>query len=131
MHSCLRCCRWRRSPYLTWSRPAPQDVEVQIGEYDADVGAKEEELGKARAEYEEVLRQLQVRGRVCTRAGRPRTGHTDQTERVCVTRSLQHGLCNSPRSAACNPRKAHGGHVCPTAAPSATLRHSLTPSSPN
>jgi hypothetical protein len=37
---------------------AEQDVEVQIGEYDADVGAKEEELGKARGEYEEVLRQL-------------------------------------------------------------------------
>ncbi|KAG2483037.1 hypothetical protein HYH03_018066 [Edaphochlamys debaryana] len=38
---------------------AEQDVEVQIGEYDADVGAKEEELGKARAEYEEVITKLQ------------------------------------------------------------------------
>ena len=33
-------------------------MEVQIGEYDTDVGAKEEELAKARGEYEEVLRQL-------------------------------------------------------------------------
>jgi hypothetical protein len=38
-----------------------QDVEVQISEYDTDVGAKEDELSKARAEYEEVLTQLQVR----------------------------------------------------------------------
>ncbi|GFR48366.1 hypothetical protein Agub_g10256 [Astrephomene gubernaculifera] len=37
---------------------AEQDVEVQIGEYDADVGAKEEELARARAEYEGVLAQL-------------------------------------------------------------------------
>ncbi len=33
---------------------------MQIGEYDSDVGAKEEELAKARQEYEAVIKQLQV-----------------------------------------------------------------------
>lgn len=36
---------------------------MQIGEYDTDVGAKEEELAKARQEYEAVIKQLQVGGK--------------------------------------------------------------------
>lgn len=41
---------------------AQQDVEGAVGDYDADVGAKDEEYGRSKAGYDEVIETLQVRG---------------------------------------------------------------------
>ncbi|KAG2427718.1 hypothetical protein HYH02_014549 [Chlamydomonas schloesseri] len=65
---------------------AEQDVEVQIGEYDADVGAKEEELGKARAEYEEVLRQLQEYNRSWSEMYQERLEYEERERRLADQR---------------------------------------------
>lgn len=39
---------------------AQQDVEGAVGEYDADVGAKDEEYGRSKAGYDVIIETLQV-----------------------------------------------------------------------
>ncbi|KXZ42754.1 hypothetical protein GPECTOR_120g421 [Gonium pectorale] len=65
---------------------AEQDVEVQIGEYDADVGAKEEELSRAKAEYDEVLRQLQEYNRSWTEMYQERLEYEERERRLADKR---------------------------------------------
>lgn len=70
---------------------AQQDVEVQISEYDTDVGAKEDELGKARAEYDEVVRQLQDYNRGWLEMYQERIDF-EEMERQIAEKKLQEAL---------------------------------------
>ncbi|GLC46198.1 Dynein regulatory complex protein 10 [Pleodorina starrii] len=76
---------------------AEQDVEVQIGEYDTDVGAKETELAKARSEYEEVLTQLHEYNRGWSEMYQERLEYEERERRLAEQR-FQAALLNLRRN---------------------------------
>lgn len=70
---------------------AQQDVEVVIGEYDADVGSKEEEYQQALSEYNEVMAQLEQFTTGYNEMHRERMEY-EEAERKAAQKKLEEGL---------------------------------------
>lgn len=65
---------------------AGQDVEAVIGEYDRDVGSKEQEWSRAWSEYQEVLTQLEEYTKGCNSMKKEREEFEEQERKIAEAR---------------------------------------------